>query len=394
MAESSNSAPPKVVIFSGGSAFNTTAAYLCKRNVKIGYIIPTTDNGGSSSEILRFFGGPSVGDFRNRLLRLARQDTAEACAVRALLEHRLGTNTSRAQQEWTQIINGNHSLWTKAITPCFRTTLMRFLQFFDDSVQSQQVRFPSLGPFVWCSGSVGNFFFTGARLFFKSLDAAIFWWSRVAQIPEYARVIPAVLDSVWDHTSTISSLTLGAVINTRNNSNNPNKPNNSDCSPIIMLGQSQISHPLVIPDNNPSNHPQLPPPALNNPNPTNNLDKPMAISPIPPSPRGMVRKAKSFPALSSMIGGLSSFSSSFAPKPSSGSNPERSMGDKGKGRGQGRLRSHSISGGYLDLEDLDSPGLILSPRSPETTHALKTSTGMFIKGYQGYQGYIILYHNN
>jgi hypothetical protein len=36
--------------------------------------------------------------------------------------------------------------------------------------------------FNWRNGSIGNFFFTGARLFFNSLDAAIFWFQRVAQI--------------------------------------------------------------------------------------------------------------------------------------------------------------------------------------------------------------------
>jgi hypothetical protein len=51
-----------IVVFSGGSAanslvdiFNNVAA---ARKCPLGYIIPISDNGGSSSEIIRVFGGP------------------------------------------------------------------------------------------------------------------------------------------------------------------------------------------------------------------------------------------------------------------------------------------------------------------------------------------------
>lgn len=40
--------------------------------------------------------------------------------------------------------------------------------------------------------SIGNFFFAGARIFFQSLDAAIFLYSRVSHIPTESLVLPAI----------------------------------------------------------------------------------------------------------------------------------------------------------------------------------------------------------
>lgn len=40
--------------------------------------------------------------------------------------------------------------------------------------------------------SAGNFFFAGARLFLRSLEAAVFLFSRVARIPDGSAVLPAI----------------------------------------------------------------------------------------------------------------------------------------------------------------------------------------------------------
>ena len=61
----------KVVVFSGGSAANSLVdvfnEVMEKNNCALTYVIPISDNGGSSSEILRVFGGPGIGDVRSRL---------------------------------------------------------------------------------------------------------------------------------------------------------------------------------------------------------------------------------------------------------------------------------------------------------------------------------------
>lgn len=65
----------------------------------------------------------------------------------------------------------------------------------------------------------GNFFFAGARVFLRSLEAAIFMFGRVARIPEGSVVLPAIC--------TEERIVLGAQL--------------SDGS--IIRGQNAISHP-------------------------------------------------------------------------------------------------------------------------------------------------------
>lgn len=52
--------------------------------------------------------------------------------------------------------------------------------------------------------SIGNFFFAGARIFFQSLDAAVFLFSRVSDIPPESLVLPVI--------STNDRLTLGCEL--------------------------------------------------------------------------------------------------------------------------------------------------------------------------------------
>ncbi|KAG6480332.1 hypothetical protein ZIOFF_063832 [Zingiber officinale] len=55
-----------------------------------------------------------------------------------------------------------------------------------------------------CFCSIGNFFFAGARIFFQSLDAAVFLFSRVSDIPNESLVLPVI--------STNDRLTLGCEL--------------------------------------------------------------------------------------------------------------------------------------------------------------------------------------
>ena len=101
----------------------------------------------------------------------------------------------------------------KNISDEFRRTILRFLLFFESEVQKKH---GEMGPFEYKNGSVGNFFFTGARLFFQSLSAAIFWWSRVARIPDGCKVIPASASLPLD--TEIRSFTVGAELIDQNGS--------------------------------------------------------------------------------------------------------------------------------------------------------------------------------
>ncbi|CAN1283734.1 Uncharacterized protein YNL011C [Linum perenne] len=147
---------PSLLVFSGGTAFNGVVEELKKLTTRVAHVLPVSDDGGSTAEIVRVLGGPAVGDIRSRCLRLSDQSTVEALAVRRLLGHRLPLDAQEAKSECHL---------------CY---------------------------------SIGNFFFAGARIFFQSLDAAIFLFSRVSDIPSESLVLPVI--------STNDRLTLGCEL--------------------------------------------------------------------------------------------------------------------------------------------------------------------------------------
>ena len=118
--------------------------------LKVWHVLPVTDDGGSTAEIVRVLGGPAVGDIRSRLLRLAPGTTREARAVRRLLGHRLINRQSlderqqngdevtndmvsrMAREEWLDILDGGqyqtsseHPLWKDVSDPYRSVRVLR-----------------------------------------------------------------------------------------------------------------------------------------------------------------------------------------------------------------------------------------------------------------------------
>lgn len=104
----------------------------------------------------------------------------------------------------------------QGISEPFKHTIRAFLVHFQANILRHGSR-----RFNFQSGSVGNFFFAGARIFFRSLEAAIFLFSRVARIPEGTEALPAVCSE--------GALRLGAELEGGG----------------MLLGQSAISHPAA-----------------------------------------------------------------------------------------------------------------------------------------------------
>lgn len=67
-----------IVVISGGSATNNLVdvfdAVRDSKDCLLSYIIPISDNGGSSSELIRIFGGPGIGDVRSRFFDAALRE--------------------------------------------------------------------------------------------------------------------------------------------------------------------------------------------------------------------------------------------------------------------------------------------------------------------------------
>ncbi|KAK8949366.1 hypothetical protein KSP39_PZI005593 [Platanthera zijinensis] len=206
---------PSLLVFSGGTAFNGVAEELKKVATRVAHVLPVSDDGGSTAEIVRVVGGPAVGDIRSRCLRLSDESTSEAIAVKRLLGHRLPLDASEAKIEWLQIVQGEHFLWNGVSRP-YGETIRGFLVYFQNQILQM-----SSDSFCFSYGSIGNFFFAGARIFLHSLDAAIFLFSRVSQIPTESLVLPVV--------STNDRLTLGCEL----------------WDGGIIRGQNEISHPII-----------------------------------------------------------------------------------------------------------------------------------------------------
>ncbi len=74
-----------IVVFSGGSAANSLVdvfnSLRDSKNCPLSYIIPISDNGGSSSELIRVFGGPGIGDVRSGSIWLTAAEMMRSYVV-------------------------------------------------------------------------------------------------------------------------------------------------------------------------------------------------------------------------------------------------------------------------------------------------------------------------
>jgi len=123
--------PGSYIVISGGTGCNPICSAF---GPDACYVLPISDDGGSSSEIIRVLGGPSIGacsrpddtiasihvsvtqgDIRSRLIRLIPpvEKGSPLDAIRTLLAHRLSSNPSEkdAREEWRDIVEGRSHLW-------------------------------------------------------------------------------------------------------------------------------------------------------------------------------------------------------------------------------------------------------------------------------------------
>ncbi|QIW94952.1 hypothetical protein AMS68_000470 [Peltaster fructicola] len=211
-----------IVVFSGGSAANSLVDVF--NNVReandkpLKYVIPISDNGGSSSEIIRVFGGPGIGDVRSRLVRLIPEDGPEMAAIKRFFNHRLPKQYDAARIEWLDIVEARHSLWTDISTP--KQELIRsFLNVFNLEVVK---RLRPTSRFDFSGASTGNLFLTAARLFTGSFEAGIHLLSSICSVPSYVSVIPALSSNFANHIA--AGLADGTIITGQNDISHPSKP--------------------------------------------------------------------------------------------------------------------------------------------------------------------------
>jgi hypothetical protein len=181
---------PSCVVISGGSGANAICDAFLQCFSTCTFILPISDNGGSSSELIRCLGGPSIGDIRSRLIRLipTRSPDNPSEAIKKLLAYRLsGTGDSRdIKQTWLAIVEGRHPLW-RGIPADRRETIRAFLVHLESELLKRAHK-----RFNFKHGSIGNLFIAGALSFFRSIESAIFLFQTVTGIPERLSVIPCI----------------------------------------------------------------------------------------------------------------------------------------------------------------------------------------------------------
>ncbi|KAJ7102528.1 UPF0052-domain-containing protein [Mycena belliarum] len=201
------------VVISGGTGGNAICPAFGARAC---YVLPVSDDGGSSSEIIRVLGGPSIGDIRSRLVRLIppAPPASPLDAIRALLAYRLPARYSEreARDEWREIIEGRSALWG-GIPNDRKEAIRGFLVYFESELLKRAHK-----NFTFVNGSIGNYFLAAAQGFFRSLPASIFLFSSITN--SQANILPVI---VTNHTVTIAA-----------ELDNGEK----------LVGQCEISHPV------------------------------------------------------------------------------------------------------------------------------------------------------
>ncbi|KAH8780574.1 hypothetical protein F5882DRAFT_500841 [Hyaloscypha sp. PMI_1271] len=231
-----------IVVFSGGSAANNLVDVFGNvaeaKECSLSYIIPISDNGGSSSELIRVFGGPGIGDVRSRLVRLIPEEPSspETTAVKTLFNHRLSPDSAQARHEWLDIVESRHLLWTSIPSPK-RELIRSFLNTINLEIVK---RVRPTSSFNFQSASVGNLFLTGARLFTGSFESAIYLLGAITDVPPNVNVIPAINSNFSHHIS--AGLQDGTIITGQNAISHPSAP--SAPTPASLTASSSAANLL------------------------------------------------------------------------------------------------------------------------------------------------------
>ncbi|KAI1420759.1 UPF0052 domain protein [Xylaria sp. FL1777] len=247
-----NQPPRGIIVFGGGTATNSLVDVFenlrRSRKCSLQYIIPISDNGGSSSELIRVFGGPGIGDVRSRLVRLIppSETDAERVSLKSLFNHRLSSDPYTARSEWLDVVEGRHERWADISSE--KRELIRSI-FNHMNMEIVKRARPS-SVFNFAKASIGNLFLTGARLFTGSLESAIYLLSTICAIPSTVATLPAINSNFTHHIS--AGLEDGSQITGQNAISHPSAPTSLPDTAAVILEASSTSPSIPIPIPNPS----------------------------------------------------------------------------------------------------------------------------------------------
>ncbi|RYP03398.1 hypothetical protein DL765_010513 [Monosporascus sp. GIB2] len=255
MTETSRASPlPRgnsggIVVFGGGTATNSLVDVFERirgqRNCSLSYVIPISDNGGSSSELIRVFGGPGIGDIRSRLVRLIPgSDTdPEQRALRELFNHRLPSERERARVEWLDVVEGRDRVLWRDVSSEKRELVRSVLNLANLEIVKRAR--PS-STFNFAKASIGNLFLTGARVFTGSLESGIYLLSSICSIPSTVSALPVINSNFTHHIS--AGLADGTVITGQNAISHPSAPTSLPASGPDQDAEGRLLLPPALTD--------------------------------------------------------------------------------------------------------------------------------------------------
>lgn len=225
-----------IVVIGGGTATNNVITgfmnpLICKQ---VSFIMPVSDNGGSSSEIIRIFGGFAIGDIRSRIVALIPDKNNK---MKQFFSYRLNRDNIEAKNEWTNILNGKHEIWSLIDDIDKFAKMSEIFHFFER--QRIKIKDEKELVFRFELSSVGNIFLLGCKYYFKDKynnelnknngiksksiinECIEFMMRNICEIDTRFNVLPILSD--FDKTYNICA-----------------KLENGD----IIKGQNEISHPV------------------------------------------------------------------------------------------------------------------------------------------------------
>jgi CofD-related protein of GAK system len=173
---------PRIVFFSGGTAFTDTSRVLKKYTHNSLHLVTPFDSGGSSATLRQAFSMPSIGDLRSRLVALADENITGHPEVYRLFTYRF-PNDQPARDLLARLdlmIRGKEPL-VAAIANPMRRLIRNQLGYFRKAMPDDfDLRGASTGNLILAGGYLNNH---------KHLDPIIFLFSKLVNVLGTVRAV-------------------------------------------------------------------------------------------------------------------------------------------------------------------------------------------------------------
>eukprot|EP00960_Hanusia_phi_P038269 753370-Hanusia_phi.AAC.2 len=237
------------MMIEGGSAFGELSGELAIASKAMDYVVPVTDNGGSSGELRRVFGGSAVGDIRSRLIHVAPAE--QSCYhLRNIFQTRLDPyDESKAQNQMQKFCTPHADEWISMSDN--EKLVLVLLAIFNRMAKVYRSTGLSDVGFQYRNSNFGNLILHCLKIVLKSVEEAIRWFCFALLIPETIRIFPCTLDleqNSDEECKFLTALSDGICYEPRTAGIEIGAELENG---QIILGQDEISHPPVQEDGSP-----------------------------------------------------------------------------------------------------------------------------------------------